>query len=55
MKPDTKNSPYTCIEYRDEMILLSLQRQMSDPDLSPEEKTRLLKEIVAVKARMGLN
>jgi len=46
---------YTCTEYREEMILLGLQRQLAAPDLLPERKEALLKEIARVEALMGLD
>ena len=46
---------YTCNEYREEMILLGLQRQLAAPDLSSERKEALLKEIARVEALMGLD
>jgi hypothetical protein len=46
---------YTCQEYRDEMILLALQKKLAAPDLSPEEKQRILEEIAEVEARMGMD
>ncbi len=45
---------YTCNEYREEMILLGLQKRLSSPDLSPEEKQRILKEIAKVEKQMGM-
>lgn len=52
MRPD--NSPYTCSEYRQEMILLGLQKQLANPDLTPAEKERLLQEIARVEQAMGM-
>jgi len=46
---------YTCNEYREEMILPGLQRQLAAVDLSPERKEGLLKEIARVEAQMGLD
>lgn len=55
MKPDFQTSPYTCREYREEMILLALQKKLSAPDLTPEEKEKLLTEIARVETRMGMD
>ncbi len=33
-----KNEDYTCADYREEMILLSLRRRLEDPGVSDEEK-----------------
>jgi hypothetical protein len=51
----TGNQTYTCNEYREEMILLGLQRQLATPDLSLERRETLLKEIARVEALMGLD
>jgi hypothetical protein len=51
----TGTQTYTCNEYREEMILLGLQRQLAAPDLSLEKKEALLKEISRVEALMGLD
>jgi hypothetical protein len=45
---------YTCTEYREEMILLGLQKRLADPDLSEDEKEVILKEIAEVEKQMGL-
>ncbi len=45
---------YTCNEYREEMILLSLQKQLASPDLTPGEKQGLLEEITKIEKQMGL-
>ncbi len=51
----TKKGQYTCNEYRQEMILLGLQRQVAKKGISPEEKARLLAEIARVEKQMGLD
>jgi hypothetical protein len=55
METERKPSPYTCREYREEMILLALQERLSKSDITPEEKDDLLKEIALVEARMGMD
>ena len=54
-EPKTGGQRYTCNEYREEMILLGLQRQLAATDLSPERKIGLLKEIARVEIQMGLD
>ena len=54
-EPKTDGQTYTCNEYREEMILLGLQRQLAATGLSPERKEGLLKEIARVEAQMGLD
>ncbi len=55
MEESKTGGQYTCNEYREEMILLGLQRQLAAPDLSPERKEGLLKEIARVETLMGLD
>lgn len=47
-----KNSSYTCQDYRQEMILLGLQRRLSDPDLSDEERRTVIDEIQRLEQEM---
>ena len=46
---------YTCNEYREEMILLGLQKRLSSKEITLEEKERLLKEIARVEKQMGID
>ena len=46
---------YTCTEYREEMILLGLQKKLASKDLTPEERAKILKEITEVEKQMGMN
>lgn len=55
MKSENQTSPYTCREYREEMILLALQKKLAAPDLTPDEKEKLLTEIAEVEACMGMD
>jgi lipoprotein NlpI len=48
------NQKYTCNEYREEMILAGLQRSLQNPDLTPEERARIEKEIAILEESMGL-
>ncbi len=45
---------YTCNEYREEMILLGLQKRLTEPGLSEEEKEAIKKEIARVEEQMGM-
>ena len=49
------NEKYTCNEYREEMILLGLQKRLSFLNITPEEKENLLKEIARVEKQMGID
>jgi len=53
-KPNT-GGQYTCNEYREEMILLGLQKRLASQGLTQEEKESLLKEIAKVEKQMGLD
>jgi hypothetical protein len=46
---------YTCSDYRQEMILLSLQRQLADPNLSAAEKGRIFIEVSQLQRQMGMD
>lgn len=46
---------YTCTDYRQEMILAGLRRQLAQSDLSPEEKERLREQIRRLEVEMGMD
>ena len=46
--------PYTCAEYREEMVLLGLQRRLHSDDVSEEERERLQKRIKDLESAMGM-
>jgi hypothetical protein len=48
-------SNYTCTEYREEMILLGLQKRLASKDLTSKEREGLLKEIAEVEKQMGID
>ncbi len=52
-KPKTAN--YTCNDYREEMILLGLQKQLTKPDLTPDEIRKIQAQIREVEKRMGMD
>jgi hypothetical protein len=45
---------YTCNDYRQEMMLAGLRKQLAEAQLSKSEKERLEKEIRRLEADMGL-
>lgn len=47
------SSTYTCNEYREEMILLGLRQKLLQPDLTAEEREKLLKEIARLEKAIG--
>lgn len=55
MKKAENKVLYTCNEYREEMILLGLQKRLASPGLTPDEKKSLLKEIAKVEKQMGID
>jgi hypothetical protein len=46
---------YTCADYREEMVLLSLKRRLADAGLDENEKRRLEEQIRKLEAQMGMN
>ena len=46
---------YTCGDYRQEMILASLKRQLSQSDLSDDETQRLKEQIRQLESEMGMD
>lgn len=52
---DTTKPHYTCNEYREEMILLGLQRRIANQNITQTEKQELLKEIETLKRKMKLD
>ncbi len=49
------DSPYTCSDYRQEMILVALKKQLSSGDLTGEEKKALEERVKELEADMGLD
>lgn len=49
-----KKGKYTCNDYREEMILLGLQKRLNQPGLSDEERRKILREIEAIEKQMGM-
>ncbi len=45
---------YTCTDYRQEMMLAGLRKQLADPDISADQKERLKLEIKRLEAEIGL-
>jgi hypothetical protein len=46
---------YTCNEYRQEMMLAGLRKQLANPDLDESEKKHLEQQIRQLEAEMGLD
>lgn len=52
---DPNKPQYTCNEYREEMILLGLQRRLADKTLTDKERRAILDEIRRVEQQMGID
>ena len=50
----SSNTQYTCNEYREEMLLLGLQRQLHAENVSEEERERLKERIKDLEASMDM-
>lgn len=46
---------YTCTEYRQEMLLLALQRRLSRENLTEAERRDLEEKIRRLEAEMGMD
>ncbi len=46
------NDKYSCQDYRQEMILLGLQRRLNEPNLSDEERRHVIEEIQKLEIEM---
>lgn len=49
------NPPYTCSDYRTEMILLGLKKRLSQAELPPDERRALLDEIRLLEADLQMD
>ena len=47
-------SPYTCGDYRQEMVLLALKKRLAEGGLAPEEKRIIEKEVAELEKEMGM-
>ena len=54
MTQKNKSQPYTCNDYRAEMILLSLERRLNAPGIPEGEKQQIEAEIEKIKAEMDM-
>ncbi len=55
MKKVNTGGKYTCNDYREEMILVGLQKRLALSDLTSEERKTLLQEIAEVEKQMGID
>ena len=52
MQPNVK---YTCTEYRQEMILLGLKRQLENPGLTESERMRIAEKVRQLEQQIGMD
>jgi hypothetical protein len=46
--------PYTCADYREEMMLLGLKKRLETESLSEEEKASIQDRIAVIEKSMGM-
>ena len=46
--------PYTCADYREEMMLLGLKKRLETEELSDEEKVSIQNRIAKIERSMGI-
>jgi hypothetical protein len=51
---EPKKPPYTCTDYREEMLLLALTRKLESGALSEEERRQVVEEIKGLEQKMGM-
>jgi hypothetical protein len=51
----SNQNKYTCNEYRQEMILLSLRLRLNKPEVTEAEKEIIRKEIKKIETTMQMN
>ena len=51
----SNQNKYTCNEYRQEMILLSLRLRLNKPDVTEAEKEMIRSEIKKIETAMQMN
>jgi hypothetical protein len=61
MRPQTEDEKmkpvgnYTCAEYRQEMMLLGMKRQLEDPGLPESERIRIAERVRELEQQMGMD
>ena len=45
---------YTCSDYRQEMILLGLRKQLNDEHITDKEQQKILDQIEKLEEKMGM-
>ena len=52
--PMPPGQPYTCQDYRKEMVLLGLRNRLNTSELTEEERLKILTEIRRLEEEMGM-
>lgn len=53
--PVKKNKPYTCSDYRKEMILLGLKHRLNHKELTGMEREQLISEIQKLELELNMD
>ena len=48
-------APYTCGDYRQEMVLLALKKRLAEGGLAPEEQRVMEEEVAELEKEMGMD
>lgn len=51
---EEQDAQYTCMDYRQEMILMALKRKLEQQDLSEDEKRVLREQIQELESALGM-
>lgn len=51
---DKQETSYTCMDYRQEMILMGLKRRLEQPDLSEDEKQALRERVRELESALDM-
>lgn len=55
MENNLSDSTYTCADYRLEMMLLGLTKQLQNPGITDEQKAALENEIQHLRRQLGMD
>jgi len=51
---ENQEASYTCMDYRQEMILMGLKRKLEQPDLTEDEKRILIEQIRELESALDM-
>ncbi len=55
MTTHTPKGPYTCGDYRQEMVLLALKKRLVEEDMTPEARRVMEEEVARLEEEMGMD